>query len=234
MKSYLILLCASALPAGAATLMTLSATGSPSTQGWTITTTSGDGGQNGEFSGNSASNAGGASGAGAGNPAWALYANSGQTASATYALAGGALSVGQALGIDFDNGYIETGGSAGIEFLNGTTQALLVSYSNGDASYRYADSSGSTLSGIGWTGDGFNVKVTMTASGTYSLDMAGSNFTGTLANTLPSFDTIRVYNNNAGGGGDRDVYFNNLQVVPEPSSALLGGIALLGLLGRRR
>ena len=224
--------------ASAATMMTITAGGGvPSAEGWAVTTTSGDPNRNGEFSGDSGTNGGG-SGAGAGDPAWALYANNAQTADATYTLAGGALNIGQALGIDFDHGIIgepsNPFGSVGVVFSSGGVEALAVTISAGAPAYVLTDSGGSFSTGFPSTFDGLNINVAITASGEYDLNLGGASFAGTLANSTSSIDTIRVFNFSAGGGGDRNVFFNNLTVVPEPSSALLGSIALLGLLRRRR
>lgn len=231
--SFLILACLIS-HASAASLVTITAGGgAPSTEGWAVTTTSGDSSQNGEFSGDSGSNGDG-SGAGAGSPAWALYANSLQTADATYTLAGGALDIGQALGIDFDNGFIDAPGSVGVVFSSGGVEALAVTFAAGSPTYTLTDSTGSFSSGLPFTDDGVTINVAITASGAYDLNLGGANFVGTLANSTTSIDAVRVFNFSAGGGGERNVFFNNLTVVPEPSSALLGSIALLGLLRRRR
>jgi hypothetical protein len=37
-----------------------------------------------------------------------------------------------------------------------------------------------------------------------------------------------------GGGDERNPYFNNLSLVPEPSSSLLMGLGLAGLLALRK
>lgn len=232
------ILSASCLLAGvanAATIQTISATNSPSLEGWSVNLTSGDGAQNGEFSGDSASNGGGSSGAGAGATAWALYANSDQTAEAVYSLGGGALTVGQAVALDFDNGYVNTGGTVGVTFLNGGTEVLAFTFAGGDPNYAIFDGV-TTDSGIGFTADGFNVALNLTASGAYSLNAGGNVFNGTLNNGQTTLDQVRVFNFNAGGGDDFNVFFNNLSVtnVPEPSSTALLGLGGLSLLLHRR
>lgn len=220
--------------ASGATVSTWSASGgaNPGTDGWTQNLS----GTGGWFQGNSAGNAGGSSGAGAGNPAWGLWANDSGVSAATWSLVGGALTVGQTLGIDFDNGWVDSGG-VGVQFTSGGTVALAVFLNNGGPGYEIQNSTGNVTSGQGWTGNGFNISVELTGSGTYALDFLGYSGTGTLANTLTSIDGIRVYANDptgSGSGGNYDVFFNNISVVPEPSAALLGGIGLLALLRRRR
>lgn len=85
-----------------------------------------------------------------------------------------------------------------------------------------------------------------------SIDFNASNFNLTFANTvstIPFSGTIAGYNGaTAGMGdvaltwtkspatpyGDNYMIFDNVAAVPEPSAALLSGLALLGLLRRRR
>ncbi len=217
-----------------ATVATWSASGgaNPGTDGWEPDLS----GTGDWFQGNSAGNAGGSSGAGAGNPAWGLWSNDGGVSAATWALVGGALTVGQSLGIDFDNGWVDSGG-VGVQFTSGGTVALAVFLNQGGPGYEITNSTGNVSSGKGWTGDGFNISVELTGSGTYSLSFPGYSGSGTLANSLTSIDGIRVYSadpTGLGSGGNYDVFFNNVSVIPEPSAALLGGLGMLALLRRRR
>ena len=220
--------------AQAATLQSISATGSPSADGWVVNLDSGDGTKNGEFNGDSATNGGG-SAAGAGNAAWALYANSENNASATFTLAGGALSVGQIASLDFDNGWIDSPFIVGVYFLNGGTEVLNFTFTGGETNYALSDGT-TTDTGIGFTADGFNLAVTLTALGSYSLNVDGNVFAGTLNNGQTSFDQIRVRNSSAGEGVERNVFFNNLSVtqVPEPSSSALLALGGFALVVRRR
>ena len=234
MKKTILITTASAFCglAHAATLQSVISTGAPSSDGWAITLTSGDAGQNGDFSGNSGTNGDG-SGAGAGASAWALYANTGQTASAVYTLAGGGLSIGQSLSLDFDNGNIDLGGSVGMVLLNGGTEAFAFTFTGGDANYSIFDGA-TTDTGVGFTDDGQNVSITLTSAGTYSVD--GTLLTGTFNNGQTTIDEVRVFNFNAGAGGPSNLFFNNLSVtqVPEPSSSALLTLAGLALILRRR
>jgi hypothetical protein len=219
-----------------------------SVNAWQVTVTApGDGNVNGDFIGNSADNGGG-SAAGAGTSAWALYANSGQTADATAAissLAGKVLdTTGEFISLDFDNGWIESGGVAGVSFLDASNNVQSTfRFSNGTANYRIDDSTSSFDTGIGFTADGFTISLTLTdQSGGYTLEVGSNTFSNrTLAQATSNIAAIRVFNQNAGGGGERNLYFNNLVVsaVPEVSPALAipfaaaicGGI---GALVRRR
>lgn len=224
--------------AQAATLQNVMATTNPGAEGWTITLTSGDGGQNGEFNGDSATNGGG-SAAGAGATAWALYANSGATATARYNISGGALSIGQTLTMDFDNGWVNNAtdnspnpaGQVGIRLLQDGVVGFEFSFTGGTSNYMFDDGTVAD-SGIPFTADGLDVNFTITGSGQYSIDNGGT-FTGTLNNSLASINQIEVFNISAGPGDERNVFFNNLSVVPEPSSIALLGLGGLALILRR-
>ncbi|MBT8043625.1 MAG: PEP-CTERM sorting domain-containing protein, partial [Verrucomicrobiae bacterium] len=112
------------------------------------------------------------------------------------------------------------GGVVGLEF----------SFTGGDSNYKFDD--GTVFDGDSFTADGVDIDFTLTASGQYSV--AGGSVTGTLNNSLTTIDRIEVFNISAGPGDDRNVFFNNLSVVPEPSSAALLGLGCLALLMRRR
>lgn len=182
----------------------------------------------GSFIGNSGANSGGSSGAGAGNPAWALYANSGATASASAnltGLMGRSLSLaGDSVSIDFDNGFIDTGRFVGVQFYdsNGVVVSQLT-FIGGAADYQLSDSS-TTGTGVGFTGDGINLSLTLTSgTGDYTIDVGGTTLASRLMpGVVKDIASIEVFNASAGGGSDRDIYFNNLTVtaVPEVSAAV--------------
>lgn len=231
---FFVAFVASAFPIHAATVGTWSASGgaNPGTDGWSLTST-GTSAQAGSFQGNSGGNGDGA-GAGAGNPAWGFYANSGQSSSGVWSLVGGSLTVGQEVGIDFDNGFINNGSQVGIEFRNGTTVGLSIFFDGGDSFYEVFRNGGVVNSSVGFTDNGFNIQVESTGTSTYALSFGAFSQTGTFGNGVSAIDNIRVYNNNAGGGGQFNLFANNITVVPEPSAALLGGLGALALLRRRR
>jgi hypothetical protein len=49
-----------------------------------------------------------------------------------------------------------------------------------------------------------------------------------------AIDNIRVFNANAGGGGQFNLFANHITVAPEPATARLGSLGLLSLLRRRK
>ena len=230
----LLILAATALSADAATIGTWSASGgaNPGTDGWTLFTT-GTSGQAGSFQGSSGSNGDGA-GAGAGNPAWGFYANSDQFSSGVWNLAGGAITVGQQLGIDFDNGFVNNGKQVAIEFRQGTSVGLSIFFTGGASAYEVFSNGGVVNSGIGFTDNGFTILVDSTGSGTYSLGFDSFTQTGSYGNGVTAIDNIRVFNNSAGSGDAANLFVNDIVVVPEPATALLGSLGLLALLRRRK
>lgn len=231
----LILFTATAVCAQAATLGTWTASGgaNPGTDGWSLTTSTGNTSQAGSFQGNSGGNGDGA-GAGAGNPAWGFYANSGQSSSGVWSLAGGSLTVGQELGIDFDNGFINNGSQVGIEFRNGTTVGLSIFFTGGASFYQVFRNGGVVNSTEGFTDNGFTIQLESTGTATYALSFGSFSQTGTFGNSVTAIDNIRVFNTNAGGGGQFNLFANNVTVVPEPAAALLGSLGMLALLRRRK
>jgi hypothetical protein len=236
MKTQLILLLAAAAPpVPAATLGTWTASGgaNPGTDGWSLTTSTGNTSQAGSFQGDSGGNGDGA-GAGAGNPAWGFYANSGQSSSGVWNLAGGSLTVGQEVAIDFDNGFINTGSQVGVEFRSGTTVGLSIFFTGGASFYQVFRNGGVVNSTVGFTDNGFNIEVGSTGTATYALSFGSFSQTGTFGNGVTSIDNIRVFNSNAGGGGQFNVFANNITVVPEPAVAMLGSLGMLALLRRRK
>lgn len=195
---------------------------------WTTTTS----GSAGFFSGNSSSNGDG-NGGGAGNPAWAMWANSSGQAFAQYDFESSALSVAQTVGLNFDNGYINGGSSTGIQLRSGGTVLFSLYFRGGQSFYEYLDAGGTDVDTTrGFSDDGASFSFTLNSATTYSASYGSASWTGTIANS--AVDNIRVFNNNAGSGGQFDVYFNNLTVVPEPGAAALGLVGTALLLRRRR
>lgn len=232
----LILSIAALSSANAATNITYSASASPdanpdgnsgSVNVWTTSNT----GVSGFFLGNSANNAGG-SAAGAGTSAWAVYAQSLSNAFATHTFSGGALAVGQTVSLDFDNGWLVDFAVVGIKLRNGSTDLMTFSFTGGQSNYARTDAGGTASTTEGFTGNGGTFSFTLNSATSYSSSFRSASWSGSISNL--AVDNIQVFNIGAGTGANHDVFFNNLTVVPEPSSAALGLIGTLALLRRRR
>lgn len=221
----------------AATLVSYSATDGPGadpdgTGSVNVWQTSIIGLEAGSFLGNSGSNGDG-SGAGAGTSAWALYAHSGSQSFASHTFAGGSLGASQTVGLDFDNGYLDAPNAAGIQLRNGATVLFSLYFRGGQSVYEYLDAGGFDIdTSRGFSDDGAAFSFTLNSSTTYSASYGAASWTGTLSGA--SIDNIQVFNNNAGSADPNNVFFNNLSVIPEPSSAALGLIGAVLLLRRRR
>lgn len=199
--------------------------------------TAGNASINGSFIGDSGNN-GNASfdGGGAGTSAWALYANSGQTATATADLSGFTDPL-VSLSIQFDNGFIDTGSKVGVRFLSGSTVASELSFTGGGiGDYEIADGTGNLDTDLSFTAGGFTLTLDFsdTTPGEYDVSFAGTR-TGSfldrlLAGGATDITAVEVYNQNAGGDGRFDLFFNNLTVAAVPeASPLLVMTALSGL-----
>ena len=142
--------------------------------------------------------------------------------------------MGQKLGVDFDNGWIESGGQVGIEFRQGNSVGLSIFFSNGGTGYEVFRSGGVMNTGLGFTDDGFHISVVATGSGTFDLAFRTHTQSGTFGNGVTGIDNIRFFNSNAGAGGARDAFVNNISVIPEPAVVVLGALGVLLLLFRRK
>ena len=167
--------------------------------------------------------------------AWGLYANNDNTASAIRPFTGGSLTAGQDFLIRMDNGNINNGSSVGFGLQNSSGVNRFEFYFVGGGSSYTINIGGTTINtGIGFTDDGLSLVFSQGSANAWSLAVtpAGgsmSQFSGTLA--ASDISQARLFNFNAGGGGASDAFYNNIQVVPEPTNVALGAFGLLLLAG---
>lgn len=219
--------------------------------GWTLDL-NGDGSQTGHFVGDSTTNGDGDTTSPTGDintsgKAWAMYANGGKTAGAARPL-NGALTVGQSISLNMDNGWIDSPtdlfglGTVGFSLRNSSGENVWEFFFKGGDS-TYTVNAGSATGGTlpGFTDEGLSINFTLTSATTYSADVAvlgGTPVTVTGNLFAPTNGTaisdIRLFNYNGGSGGPHNAFFNNLSVVPEPASLGLLGMAGAFVMSRRR
>jgi hypothetical protein len=158
---------------------------------------------------------------------------------ATTTFAGGALAVGQTVSINFEMRAVDPGKQVGIDLLNGSGAAITFGIFGGEpgpypytgSGYYYSDA-GSSFASTGSMGyqyqSEFNIAFTVTGANTYSAVAGTDTWTGTFSGSLIGMDVF-----NLGAGDASDVAFNNLTVVPEPSTIALIGMGLGLLAGSR-
>lgn len=152
----------------------------------------------------------------AGNPAFGLWANGGATARARRSLAE-PLQPGDTFTWQFDNNWIQDDGSAGFSLENAAGEPLLTLYFlGGELAYKLQDGDPEIRdTGISWTGSGLAVAFTLDSETGFTLALNGVAFTGTLvaAASGTAVRQFQVWNYNCGSDMERNVYFNNFQLV---------------------
>lgn len=197
--------------------------------GWTLRTSSGSSSSNGFFTGLSTGNDGGSTPGIDTGRSWGMYANHGAT-SVAYRVFSSSLPVGATFKLDTDNGYLDTGSSAGVVLRNGTASSstadaatgarFMFYFIGGDSTYTIWDSSGAYNSGIPYTSTGLRLAFALTSVDGYALTVTDNatgatyTFSGTLGGTAgTTLDSVALFNNNAGTGQNFDAFFNSMEVV---------------------
>jgi hypothetical protein len=195
---------------------------------WTLSTQTPDGGFAGSYIG----------GTGVGDPAFGIFAGDSTTALsiADRPFTGGALASGQTFSVKLGN-TTDNFGEIGFQFLSGQSVRWTLKHTSGQTAWQINDGENDFGSG-----QNFVVNTPLTLSFTYNGGNSysytfgngvGENFTAN--NDLSDLTGVRFYNRDQGGG--QNFGFNDLQVVPEPSTyalLALSGIAFGGYVIRRR
>jgi hypothetical protein len=172
--------------------------------------------------GDSTLNGGGS--AGITDPSWGMWsfgAPMGQpgAANAGMVFPGGALSDGDSVSIEFDNGWVDVGGEVGVSLYALGIELMRFAFQGGDTHYEVTDAAGpSMLPLLPFSVDGMTVEVFQRSLGTYDLEVDGVWMRSGVLDSggqgpLGVVDELRVFSHQAGQGpSDHDVYFNCIEV----------------------
>ena len=193
---------------------------------WTLSTTTPGSGFAGRYIGNTA----------LGDPAFGLFAGNdgGAISIADRPFTGGALTAGQIFSVKLANTAANFG-EVGFQFLDGSTVRWTLKLA-GTGAWQLNDGGGDFGAGqafVANTALDFSFTYNGGNSYTYSFGSgAGTNFT---AANITNLTGVRFYNRDQ--GADQNFAFNDLSVVPEPSTyalLALSAVAMGGYLMRRR
>jgi len=177
--------------------------------------------------------------------AWGFYANSAAfTTSQAIAPFTGSLGVYQTFDIAMQNYFVGTGTTNGFNLQNSSGGNLFSFYFVGGQSDYYIDVGGTQYgTGLGFTTNGLTLAFTQGTGDNWSFKISGptvatitltSGSTGMLANN--NISQVDMFNATGSGGGglQYNTYFNNIQIVPEPWTLTLMGLAGMALVVLRR
>jgi hypothetical protein len=171
--------------------------------------------------------------------AWGLFAYNTSGWSRAVALrpfTGGPLSPGQTFSVDFDHGYVATGGLVAVGFLDASDEVVLaVIFYGGTTFYTYGEYDGVTnnfySTGLGHGDEGVNLTVTMTGPTTYQAALTrfdGANVSWSGAFSAPPV-AFGAEANMAGPDSGFYFFINSMSIVPEPSAIALGALGAIGV-----
>jgi hypothetical protein len=142
----------------------------------------------------------------------------------------GVLGAGDTFSIDLGFSTFAATGSVGINLRSGTNEVITL-FTTGSGDWMLNDGAGNFSAGATATANSpYTFSLTYNGGSSYSFSLTGSpggiNFNSSNGG-ISSIDNVRFFNFNQGPGANFG--FDNLSIVPEPSSlALLAGPALLG------
>ncbi len=209
--------------------------GTPGTFGsWLLTST---GGSAGHFIGDSTTLSSPGANINTVGESFGMFGHSGQTAEAFRDFNGNTLEVGQTFSLDLAVNF--RNGQKGFD-LRDASDAVIFNFNiaNDDYVVQVAATGNGSIGNAYSDNSAFALAFTQTSltGGTWTITRSGGMTdvdSGTYSGVAENFKFYEA--NTTGGGAAQDnLYFNNLTVIPEPSSAVLGLIGSMLLLRRRK
>lgn len=162
-----------------------------------------------------------------GSPTFGIW-SSGGSSTADRPFTGGALAAGQSFSVSLAN-TATINGEIGFQFLSGSTVRWTLKFVGGRTNWDINHGGSDFSSGQAYAANTpLNLNFTYNGGNSYSYTFgSGSGNNLTSANNLSDIDGVRFYSVNQ--GADQNFGFNNLSVVPEPSTYALLGLAALGV-----
>lgn len=192
---------------------------------WTITSSGGASGFAGSFIGST----------GLSSTSFGLYSgnDAGAFSNALRPFAGGVLLAGQTFSVNLGN-TITINGEIGLQLRSSGTSLITLKYVNGQPNWQLWDGGSDFSAGQRYAANtSLAFSFTYNGANSYSYTFgtgSGNNYIAT--NTLTSINEVLFYDNNQ--GASQNFGFNDLSVVPEPSTWILIGIGSAFLLWRIR
>ena len=117
---------------------------------------------------------------------------------------------GDTFRVRFDNNWITSGKDVGFE-LRDTNGAVRFKFRfvGGESTYRITDATANRDSGLAYTGAGLDLKLTLGAGNSYSLETGSSVITNTLGSGS-AISWLEFFNNGAGPNSDYDFFFGEM------------------------
>jgi len=174
-------------------------------------------------------------GSGLSASSWAIYSGggAGNSYQATRPFST-AMSIGDIFTLQLGYTGVSNGGEIGINLFSGGSFRLGFKFIGGSSGWVLNDGGSDFSSGISWAGGTpgatLNYSFTRGTGNAYSLNISQGtqSYTGNNTGTsgIMSIDSVQFYSSAQGGG--ENIGFNNLSVVPEPSTYALLALAAAG------
>lgn len=131
------------------------------------------------------------------------------------------LQVGDQFRFMWDNNWVKEDpqGSVGFALLNSSTNARFeFMFIGGGTNYVINDAVSGRHTGIPWTGDGLDIRFTLTGTNSYRLDVGTFAITGTLAQADTPIAIFKAWNWRAGPGWQYNFYLGEMSVTRSGTS----------------